>query len=63
MFTQLYYYREDVRNLVQVDGDVYKERRDIKKEVADGYPVVVDSISKVLSDRLVCFNTISKFVL
>ncbi|KAL5252177.1 hypothetical protein ACHWQZ_G015086 [Mnemiopsis leidyi] len=56
VFIQLYYYREDVRNLVQVDGDVYKERRDMKKEVADGYPVVVDSISKVLSDRLVLNN-------
>ena len=52
-YSQLYYYREDVRRFVQEDSDVNKERRSIRDVAADDYPVVVDSISKVLSEKLV----------
>jgi hypothetical protein len=52
---QLYYHREDVRHFASAteDDDVNRERRYIREVAIDSHPVVVDSISKVLSRKLV----------
>ena len=57
VFVQLHWHREDVRNFTtHENSDVSKERRKIREVSADAYPVVVDSISKVLSNKLVLNN-------
>ena len=42
-----------MRSFEHEDSDVAKERRTIRNQAADSFPVVVDSISKVLSNKLV----------